>query len=303
MINQNFYIADAFAALPLNTAVVCHDAGAANVIIWGLKQTLRRDWRFCMQGPAALLLKNAFGDSASSMSLEQALSGSGFLLSGTGWASSLEHNARALAVKARMPSAALLDHWVNYPMRFERGGEIVLSDEIWVTDEHALNFAQECFPDRRLILVDNWYLKAQLSEISSFRHKCEPELLYLAEPVRSNWGLKLPGEFQALDYFVSKLPMLGLPQGVRIRLRPHPSEESGKYDDWIRAQSQMLFVLDRTPSLAASLARAKWVAGCESFGLALALASGRSVFCSLPPWAPQCRLPQTGLIHLAALDG
>ncbi len=301
--HENRFVSDAFAALPLNTAVVCHDAGAANVIVAGLRQTSRHDWRACMHGPAALVWERAFGSSAPFLTPKEALFGAQSLLSGTGWASDLEHNARVLALKAEISSAALLDHWVNYPMRFERAGEIVLPDEIWVTDGYALDSARQCFPDRLLRTVDNWYMRGQLSEISTVCDEVEPELLYLAEPARSDWGRGIQGDFQALEYFVSKLPQLGLPQGLRIRLRPHPSDVPGKYDAWMRAHSQLPLVLDSSPSIAIALARAKWVAGCESFGLTLALAAGRQVFCTLPPWAPRCRLPQTGLIHLAALDG
>ena len=56
--------------------------------------------------------------------------------------------------------------------------------------------------------------------------------------------------------------------------------------------------MDNSPSLALSISKAKWVAGCESYALVVALASGRNVYCALPPWAPTCRLPHPGITHL-----
>ena len=53
------------------------------------------------------------------------------------------------------------------------------------------------------------------------------------------------------------------------------------------------------PDLATAISRHAWVAGCESMALVLALAAGRRTLCTLPPWAPRCRLPQRGLIHLS----
>jgi hypothetical protein len=38
--------------------------------------------------------------------------------------------------------------------------------------------------------------------------------------------------------------------------------------------------------------------GCESMALVVALAAGREVFSSLPPWAPPCRLPHAGVRRL-----
>ncbi len=289
---------DAFI-LPSCTAVVCNDAGAANIIVAGLQRYPAQAWRACMQGPAALVWQSAFGSPARCATPEEALQGAHFLLSGTGWASDLEHRARALAKRVGVPSAALLDHWVNYPQRFVRNGETILPDELWVTDEDALRLARESFPKLAIRLVGNWYLKQQLADVVEPAVDAVPELLYIAEPARSDWQRGQPGEFQALDYLVSKLPLLGLPSGLRIRLRPHPSDPSGKYDAWLCAQADVQVELDESPSIAAALSRARWVAGCESYGLVLALAAGRKVYCALPPWAPPCRLPQRGLVHLA----
>ena len=48
---------------------------------------------------------------------------------------------------------------------------------------------------------------------------------------------------------------------------------------------------------------ARWVVGCESQALVVALAAGRQVWSSLPPWAPPCRLPQAGVQRLAQQAG
>lgn len=295
-------LGDAFEALPEGMAVVCHDAGAANVIIAGLQRLPKRAWRTCMQGPAGRAWELAFGSPSPCATPQVALAGARFLLSGTGWASELEHEARVLAQQAGIKSAALLDHWVNYPQRFERQGKTVMSDEIWVTDEHALRLASQCFPERKVRRVENWYMRQQLGLVAKLNIDAKPELLYLAEPARSDWQRGRPGEFQALDYFAVKLPLLGLPAQLRIRLRPHPSDPPGKYEDWMRAHLSLAVELDDSPSIAAALSRARWVAGCESYALVLALAADRTVYCSLPPWAPPCRLPQPGLIHLAELE-
>jgi hypothetical protein len=101
---------------------------------------------------------------------------------------------------------------------------------------------------------------------------------------------------------VERLPLLALPEGVVLRLRPHPSDPPGKYLDWIAARRADLPVeLDASPTLAAAISGARWVAGCESYALVVALAAGREVFGTLPPWAPPCRLPQAGIRQLRSL--
>jgi hypothetical protein len=76
--------------LPIRTAIVCHDAGAANVVVAALLETGRKDWRAYMQGPAKKIWESAFPEVVLYNSIEQAIEGSELLISGTGWASDVE---------------------------------------------------------------------------------------------------------------------------------------------------------------------------------------------------------------------
>lgn len=285
--------------LPSPLAVVCHDAGAANIILAWLKRSPPAHIRPVMQGPAERLWQEAFPQIPCVASLSEALAGSVMLLSGTGWASSLEHDARMQALARGIRSAAVLDHWVNFGERFVRGGEPVWPNEFWVTDSYALAEARRCFPGQVVAQHANLYLQAEVDEaLLAGTHGHADEVLYVLEPARSDWGRGEPGEFQALNYFVDNMPALGLSPAARVHLRPHPSDPPKKYESWMRGHPQVNCLLDRSSSLGQALAGPGWVAGCESFALVVALAAGRQVVCSLPPWAPPCRLPHEGLIHL-----
>ncbi|HVL41422.1 MAG TPA: hypothetical protein VM348_04635, partial [Brevundimonas sp.] len=149
--------------LPPPVAVVAHDAGAANLILaWlaaapsGLKRV-----RPVMAGPAAALWAARFPDGPVPVALEAALEEANSLLSGTGWASDLEHEARRLARARGIPSVAVIDHWVNYRMRFQRHGEEILPDRLWVADEHALAEAAASLPEVPAELKPNLYLQEQ----------------------------------------------------------------------------------------------------------------------------------------------
>lgn len=288
-----------FADLPHPLAVVCHDAGAANIIFYGLRGTVG-PLRILVSGPAAAIAESC-GLVGNVDSIEAALDGAAMLLSGTGWASTLEHDSRVLARAHGIPSIAVLDHWVNYRQRFLRDSVEVLPDRWWVTDAFAEAEAGRHFPVERIERVPNAYLAAQLAHIAPIESVQVNILLYVLEPARSTWGEDRPGEFQALDYLMANLSRLGLPENLTIRLRPHPSDPLGKYNDWIAAQQGVRLEMDRAPDMATALSDARWVAGCESFGLALALDAARPVFCTLPPNAPPCRLPHDKLIHIRAM--
>jgi hypothetical protein len=291
-------------------AVVCHDAGACNVILpWLRRPDL--SLRPVMDGPAAALFRTRFGEAATTgrgTEIDAALEGAAMLLSGTGWASDLEHRARQKARARGIFSAAVIDHWINYPMRFERQGETVWPDEFWVTDERAVEIAEYSFPGAVVRCFDNLYLRAEAADVAplppaSGQPDEPPQVLYVLEPMRTDWGRGVPGEFQALDHFMRTRVAAGVPANAPIRLRPHPSDAPGKYDAWIAAQRRRANVaLDRQATLAGAIGVSTWVVGCESFALVIALAAGRRVFTSLPPWAPACRLPQPGITRLRASE-
>jgi len=287
--------------LDMPLAVVAHDAGAANHILAWLREDDRLDEvRPFMQGPAERLWRQAFPAWPICGDLDVALSDARVVISGTGWASDVEHEARRLARERGIPSIAVIDHWVNYAERFIRHHEQIWPDEFWVVDEYALSMAEKLFQGKPVRLMPNRYLESQVREVAPIP-AVSPELLYVLEPARSDWGRGVQGEFQALDYFISRLPLLDLPADTVIRLRPHPSDAVGKYQDWVDAHPSLRIVMDDAAQISSALSRARWVVGCESFALVLALNAGRQVYCTLPPWAPACRLPHAGLIYLSKI--
>ncbi|GIZ51298.1 hypothetical protein [Noviherbaspirillum aridicola] len=280
------------------TALICHDAGGANVLLAWLARQEGLPASAYVEGPALTLWRARFGDRPLSASPDECIAGADILITATSWNSDLEHHARIRARALGIRSIAVLDHWVNYRERFVRDGQTSLPDEIWVADETALRIAVDVFPGIPVTLIRNEYVAEMLAAIEPVDTLGTPELLYLLEPARSDWGRGVPGEFQALDFFTSRLHTLGLPEGTPIRFRPHPSDPPGKYDQWLEAHGFGPDAIDRSASVVDGISRARWVAGCESFALALALDAGRTVYCTLPPWAPACRLPHAGLIHL-----
>jgi hypothetical protein len=249
-----------------------------------------------MEGPAAVLWHAAFPDAPLCATLEEALHGAASLVSGTGWASRLEHDARVVARSNGIHVAAVLDHWVNYAQRFEREGHVEWPDELWVADEYARHIAQSTFPTISTRKFDNLYLESQLARVKSAPG--EGAVLYILEPVRQNWG-GIDGEFQALDYALSHVEALCHGNVQRIMLRLHPSEHPEKYQAYLA--NDLRVHMDTSVDMAEAISRADVVIGVESFALTIALAAGRPVYSSLPPWAPPLRLPHTGIQQIRHL--
>lgn len=257
--------------------------------------------KFSLGGPAKKIFEKKIG-SVNNLPFRQAINESNYVITGTGWATDLEYNAIKYAKNKQIPVTAYLDHYVNYKERFIRNDLEILPNQFWVTDKYSLDICKNIFPSIKLKIVDNFYLKDQLSQIKKIDDLIEDNLLYILEPTRNKWGKSKLGEFQALDYFLSKLSYLNLPRNTKINLRPHPSDKSGKYDRWIKERKEPFkFLINESLSLNESISKSKWIVGCESYALVIAIEAGRKVFTSLPSWAHECRLPQKKIVKMKNL--
>lgn len=285
--------------------LVCHDAGAANLIFawladWSKYGLLHRfEFKLCLRGPAEKIWKLnpvPLPQMQWHTELNNAVTDSQTVLTGTGWASSLEYDARRLASMAKISSIAVIDHWVNYLQRFERDGTLVLPDEIWVSDSYALEKAHQLFTNIPVIELTNTYLNNLIKDIPPVAIDCN-NLLYVLEPIRNDWGRNILGEFQCLDFFAKHMGKVLGQKMPHIFLRPHPSDPPGKYAAWIKKNAHLKPKLDGHASLNAAISNARWVVGAETFAMVVALCSGRRTFSTLPPWADKCRLPFSEILH------
>ena len=270
--------------------VVSHDAGGAEILASYVAQNALA-CRFVLAGPALQVFQRRLG-TVSVEPLAGAIAASTWCLLGTGWQSDFEWQALGEAKRLGKRAVSFLDHWVNYPERIERGDERRLPDEIWVGDEDAQLLAQRHFAGTPVKLVPNPYFADIAREFA--RHGThtaaarpgKARVLFVCENLSGIGRLRFGDErhygyteFDALEYFFSRAPELGI-EGVRIR--PHPSDPSGKYDALI-ARHAPLAQLGGDRPLLEEIAAADMVTGCESMALVAALVAQRRVLCCVPP--------------------
>ncbi len=291
------------------TAIVAHDAGGAEVLSSHVRQQ-GLDCLFSLQGPALGIFERKLGP-VTNLPLATALQSSERLLCGTSWQSDLELEAIQLARTLGKPSAAWLDHWVNYRERFTRHDQVFLPDAIWVSDPEAYTLARAQWPQTPLRQLDNPYFL-------DIRHSLENEapiypalpgqlsVLYVCEPVREHALLRYGNEMhwgyteeQALRYFLSNVAVLDAPIG-RILIRPHPSEARDKYRVIVK-EFYSPIVFSEGNSLTAEVASSDCVVGCSSMAMVVGLIGGKRVISCIPPGGPECALPQGGIERLQRL--
>ena len=313
---------------PYELAVVAHDAGAsAHIASWLSSRTSPS--KIYLEGPAVNQFKSClFNSDYQALSLQDVVAGSSLVVTGTSWASDLEHRARIFAKERSIPIVAVLDHWCNFTNRFNWNCQQILPNSIWVSDAEAAVIARNTFPDIPVLQLPNRWLMDLSNRVGKLRSGIQRDqhsqlqpatrLLYLLEPIRVHWNMShaandedmtQPGEFQGLRYWINKLPSLidlGLvaPQ-EKIKsmvLRPHPSDPVCKYDAFVEEfASDWPITVDNSSGLPELLASADAAFGCETQALVAAMACGIPAYSSMPPWAPPCILPHPDLVHLRKL--
>jgi hypothetical protein len=199
----------------------------------------------------------------------------------------------------------LIDHWANYQSRFIRNNNYQLPNEVWVVDKYALEIARDTFSNVDIKLINSHYLEQQVAEIDSYsvtKPKESEAILFLMEPVRDSWNTtNEPPEIESFRYFLSYLNLLTKLDGVRITIKPHPSDADGKYDYLLAENKQYCIEISSTDSLSSLLASSNIVVGCQTYAMVVALAADKKVICALPSYAPECILPHSEIIKLSSL--
>jgi hypothetical protein len=303
---MSYILQDSAIELVSPIAVVAHDAGAANLMIGWLRDLGDVEIRIAVSGVAVELFALQYPE-LDNMPFEEAIENAAVLFSGTSSAlTNFEHDARSFARAIGIPSIGVIDHWVNYEQRFMRDDCEVLPDEIWVSDSFAYRLAQKYFAKTTIRQLKNRYLEHQVEQIKAksgvYSDHIGTHVLYVLEPISGSWdGSNVPNEFQALDFFISKLNKFELGVNVVICLRLHPSEAKGKYNEWCQAHPELNIKVDIESTLSELIAWADWVVGCQTVAMVIALNANKYTLSTLPPSAPKCVLPQKGIKMLRDL--
>lgn len=282
-----------------NSALVAHDAGGANHIISWLKNSKNKNFKFFFHGPARKIFEDNFPTKINCHSIDEVLTNVDYLICGTGWQTTIEIECIKEAKKRNIIVICVLDHWVNYLKRFNYKGDYFFPNKIWVTDDYAKKISDTTFPNIPSTIIENTYAKDILSNSDelSLKKNC---LLYVCEPIRSNWGKEIPGEFQAIKFFFNSLALMGYEENIKIKFRIHPSEEFNKYDLIFKEFKKYNISID-TDDIGTSLNKSLAVIACQSYVLHLSIMLKIKTFSSLPPNAPPSSLPHKEIVYLREL--
>lgn len=276
--------------------VVCHDAGAGQVISSYVRKHVARHRFYCLVlGPAQKIFSSK-GLSRLAVSRAQGnkILDKGridMVLCGTSWVSSIGREFLKKAKSKSVKSVVYLDHWTNYRERFgypRKNWQKNLPDELWVGDRHAEKLAKQCFKNRTVRLVPNGHfqeVKAAYQRIRASGRTKGNDVLFISEPTMlAHKTFYEAGyvfdETDVLKRVLDHLSKKNIKDSIVICY--HPAEKKDKYGSLLARYAGTLRFRKQGSNLLEDFARAKLVIGRRSMALALAALCGRKVVSYIP---------------------
>jgi len=253
--------------------IVVHDAGAASHILAWLRKSTGHEptAKLFATGPARAI----FGEAGLGFepSVEHALRDCDWALVGTGWGTIPQHQAMRTAAKLGIPCLAVVDHWVNYELRFAGLAAAELPWGIVVTDLEALRIARRDLPWADVVIWQNQLLRDFGADYTSRKHAGEGSILWLNQPLIVNGQLQDPLSTPPLNEVVARVleSAARLHGSSELILRQHPSLPRGVPLEGLSWDSQLLSARwsEVATSLASEVAHASVVLGIDSYALYL----------------------------------
>lgn len=286
----------------MKNAIVCHDAGGAEIISNYIKNI--NNYYLVLSGPAKKIFKSKF-KKIYTFKLKNIIKKCNLILCGTSAKSNLEINAIKCGKKLNIKTIAFLEHWINYKERFLRNKKLFLPDELFVCDKYAKKIAEKIFKNLPIKLIKNPYWKNfcyQLKKIKRKRTSSKEIILYFTENLehinKINKNNVNFSDFDAINFFFRKIKYVSK-KIDKIIFRVHPSESTKKYKKIIlRYSDQFKIEVSKKNKLIEDIANCDIAVGCQTMAMVMALFAKKKVFSSVPIKNYNKILPYKKIIYL-----
>jgi len=258
--------------------VIAHDAGGAEIIAAYVKKNFaKKNFVIYGAGPASKVFKRVGLLSHKITERHETIlrvinkhHDAEYILLGTGWMTTIESQALAIAKSLGLKTVCYLESWLNYRERFAYpalGWQKKLPDEIWVGDTYAVPLAQKCFPKTLVRFVRNEYFIGIIRRYKELlgQKKEKQEILFFSDAVPiAEDALKL-----LLDYLSVH------PSSLDLKISFHPADDQGRYDALIQKYAHHIHVTkSKERDIVKSLLSARVVAGTETVAMVASVLVG-----------------------------
>ena len=245
--------------------IVSHDAGGANLILyWAINYNYKYD--FYLKGPAVKIFKSKFKNIKIRRKIPINVDYS-LVITGTSLYSNIEYETIKY-FKQKTKTVSMIDHWINYKLRFYRHKKLNYPSEIWVTDRNALTMARKKLKNNIIKLKPNYYLSSMKKDFKKYKNKkIRFKYLFASNNFKKN-SYKNPSISMSSKEIFLKFLAIVKNENCNILFRAHPSENKKKYNVLLSKYKNIFF--DNNRDFLSSLSMSENLVGCETMALVVA---------------------------------
>ena len=284
-----------------------HDAGGAEVLSsYIIKKKI--ECYFVLGGPATKIFKKKF-NKIKIENFKNIMHKVTHIICSSSYNSDLEYNILNKAIKKKLFTTVIMDHWHSYKERLTRNNITLSPNEILTLDTKARKIATKIFPKINIRQVKNYYYEEIIKQIyyleknkSSLSNK---NILVLCEPTqrqatkvykdKNYYGYT---ERSAINFFIKNIKYLNFSYN-KIIFRRHPAEPKNKYS-WVLKVNKK-FMISKRKNLLEDIANAEIVVGFDSMGLVIALMARKRCISCIPPGGKNRTIPHKEILNLRDL--
>ena len=237
--------------------IIANDAGGAEILKSFVHFT-KSKFSYFLTGPAKKILKK----NNTSSNYKKIIDESDFVVTGTSYKSLTEYNCIKYCKKKNKKVFSILDHWINYKIRFTRKNKYLLPDKIIVCDNEAKKMASKYF--NNLIFMPNPYWKYIKKKFKNKKENNIKKYLYVSS--NYNRTKKKFDDKWILNKLIRYLKKKD--ESCNLLVRPHPSENKKKYNDFL-SKNKIKIRIDKNKNLFYSLGKTSTVFGHNSMAMVL----------------------------------
>lgn len=248
-------------------AIISHDAGAAELLSFWIKNHKKNKYLFHIKGPA----ENVFRKNKvnfKNKSINKIIKISDFVLTGTSLKSNLEIRALKISRQLSKKSYSFIDHWINYKDRFKRSGKYFLPDVFLASDKYAFKILKRTFKNIEIKIVKNYFLESfkKIKRDKIYKNS----ILFLSSNNDLNIKKKFISDKEIVEKLIKKIIKI-FPSYNNFIIRPHPTEKKNKYSFLYKKNFKNLKIkIDNYKKIESSLKKARIVIGYDTMGIVVA---------------------------------
>tara|TARA_B100000686_G_C16714021_1_gene930891 strand:- start:428 stop:1318 length:891 start_codon:yes stop_codon:yes gene_type:complete len=271
---------------------ISHDRGGSEYLYEYIKKYKIKKKIFCLKGPAYKFFKTKIKNLKNFSIINIKKYKIKKIITSTSFINFHHIEGIKFAKKEKIQSYSILDDWNDYKKRFTYNKKLFLPNYIIVYNKYAHKLAKSDFPNQKIILLEDLFLKNIIKKLNIKKKKKRlpknskySRILYLSDPIELNTSskskMKLYNEKNVISYMCKNIYKIAKNYKITVRMHPKCIKDKLIIKKYFK-MNNLKINFSNKKNLISDILDHDIILGCETQALIPAHYSKKRVFCVIP---------------------